>query len=291
MRKKEEMTKKEYAEKVAELIEGATVAEVVKNGITLTGVNIPVEGCDSLCACYYIDNDYENELSPNYSAIRAKEIVKNNDEKENKELKEIVNDIISYDKVKDRLALRMYHEDSAFGYTVYKSAKEYGFDDLILVPEIRFTTDEEDGSRKSVVVSDKLAKEWGMTEDDIFAQCIENIKDDYKIRSMIDVLTDLMHGRMSEDEIEEMKAEDDSGMYVISNESQIFGATAVLFAKEKLQEIFPNGYVILPSSVHEVIAVAYPEEVSQFDEMVQEVNQTQVEPEEVLANHAYIFKK
>ena len=49
----------------------------------------------------------------------------------------------------------------------------------------------------------------------------------------------------------------------------------------------------MPSSVHEVILVAKQEKdkKTDFNKMVQEVNQSQVEPQEWLSDHAYLYKK
>ena len=55
-------------------------------------------------------------------------------------------------------------------------------------------------------------------------------------------------------------------------------------------EIYPNGYIVLPSSVHEVIVLPYSEDQA-FNNMVNEVNESKVAAEEVLGHKAYLFKK
>ena len=60
---------------------------------------------------------------------------------------------------------------------------------------------------------------------------------------------------------------------------------------EKVYERIGENFYILPSSIHEVIVI--PESKSpmrpQLDCMIQEVNETQVEEEEVLSSHAYYY--
>ena len=58
-------------------------------------------------------------------------------------------------------------------------------------------------------------------------------------------------------------------------------------------QILKNDYYILPSSVHEVIIVPYSEILvcSKLDEMVREINITQVEEEDVLSNHVYLYDR
>ena len=60
---------------------------------------------------------------------------------------------------------------------------------------------------------------------------------------------------------------------------------------EKLKEMFPNGYIVLPSSVHEVIVVPNDDSIEalELDNMVNEVNDTKVLQEEQLGTKAYRF--
>lgn len=79
-------------------------------------------------------------------------------------------------------------------------------------------------------------------------------------------------------------------MYVVSNTSKIFGAISIIFdsTREKLRNAFPNGYMVLPSSIHEVIITEIKDK-SMLDNMVNEVNEAQVIEEEQLSNRAYMF--
>ena len=81
-------------------------------------------------------------------------------------------------------------------------------------------------------------------------------------------------------------------MYVISNSKKVNGAASMLYVDElfELSKKIGTSLYILPSSVHEVIAVSTemgnPETLS---EMVREVNDTQVSEEEQLSDHVYFF--
>ena len=84
-------------------------------------------------------------------------------------------------------------------------------------------------------------------------------------------------------------------MYVLSNNQRNYGAVSILYEGllkdigERLQE----DYYVLPSSVHEVIIV--PESNSpgqeELEHMIVEINETQVEPEEVLSDRAYYYSR
>ena len=78
----------------------------------------------------------------------------------------------------------------------------------------------------------------------------------------------------------------DDGTMVLTTESQAYGAIALISKAKELAELFPNGYVVLPSSVHEVIVREL--DGNDYTELVQCVNATEVDPEEQLSNHAYV---
>lgn len=86
-----------------------------------------------------------------------------------------------------------------------------------------------------------------------------------------------------------------SAMYVLSNCDRVFGASALLYSSsvKSLAEELNRNLIILPSSVHEVILL--PDdgmtEKEFYREMVREVNDTQVEPEERLSYNVYYYDR
>ena len=75
-------------------------------------------------------------------------------------------------------------------------------------------------------------------------------------------------------------------MYVATNEQCSLGAAVMRYPdfREKVRGMIRGDFYILPSSIHEVILV--PE---RMQEMVKEINQTGVAPEEVLSDSVYYF--
>lgn len=85
----------------------------------------------------------------------------------------------------------------------------------------------------------------------------------------------------------------DAHMYIISNDSGVKGAAAILNHDFLLNFAREHGYdklCILPSSIHEAIIIPVTEmtSIEDLDEMVKEVNATQVRPEEQLIDHALL---
>ena len=78
---------------------------------------------------------------------------------------------------------------------------------------------------------------------------------------------------------------------VVSNEERIFGAGTFIAELERLKRLYGKFYV-LPSSIHEVIAIPEnkcPFSKEQLDEQVREANKTEVAENEILSDHAYYF--
>lgn len=111
------------------------------------------------------------------------------------------------------------------------------------------------------------------------------------IQSELENSSSLLYKQL-EDEIEN---ENNIKMYVLSNTKGINGASAMLYKnviKDFANKINSDLY-ILPSSIHEIILVPCKNQISyhELSEMVFDVNQTQVSPEEILSNKVYYYNK
>ena len=82
-------------------------------------------------------------------------------------------------------------------------------------------------------------------------------------------------------------------MYVATNEQCSLGAAVMRYPdfREKVKGMIRGDFYILPSSIHEVILVpeSFGLEPERMQEMVKEINQTGVAPEEVLSDSMYYF--
>lgn len=84
-------------------------------------------------------------------------------------------------------------------------------------------------------------------------------------------------------------------IYVLSNESRFLGAACMLYdgLLEELSGMLDSDLYIIPSSVHEVLLVPSTAGMTleDFNAMIQEVNSTQLEPEEILSDHLYFYMR
>ena len=115
---------------------------------------------------------------------------------------------------------------------------------------------------------------WDKTEDDIYNLALENARDSFTDISMSEAL--------------DIPMPDGIGMRIITNVSKNYGATALLYPE--LFAKYGNSARILPSSIHEVIVVT--NNLTDDDDlaaMIMSVNETELNPEDVLSNHPYKY--
>lgn len=140
----------------------------------------------------------------------------------------------------------------------------------------------------SAKVDNKLAESLGFNEEQLFSLAVENTRKILPpcVKSINEVLRNMG--------IDLGEICPERTIWVISNDRGIDGAASMLYEGElhALAQELGTSLYILPSSVHEVIAVSAkmgePEKLAQ---MVYEINMGQVALEERLSNQVYHYDK
>lgn len=184
---------------------------------------------------------------------------------------------------KDKIRLEVVNKSMNEGLLKNTPHREVG-DDLAVIGRYQVVDD------GSAVISKELATRLGMTETEVIEAGIRNMEaEGYRVQSMISIMADMMG--LSEQETEQMFGQE-AGMYVVTNESKVYGATGLFVDKnlrKEVAEIIGEDYYILPSSIHECICVStttMSPEAARY--MVMEVNAGELLPEEVLSDHPYL---
>jgi hypothetical protein len=115
------------------------------------------------------------------------------------------------------------------------------------------------------------------------------------IRTMTEVMSDMLRKEGCNEEIIELMAPEDTlPMYVISNDLGINGAAILLMNDvfKELSDKLSSDLYILPSSIHELICIStkYGNQ-KDLKEMVTSVNDEQVAIEDRLSDNCYIYKR
>ena len=271
------MTKREYADAVAAIVNGE-VKEVNKtNGKKMIGIS--PKGDMAIRPIVYIDEMYDCDVSVENAAENVEDMfVKHADVGQDFD----PNNVGDFDKMRPLLRARLYNEKTVA--EVFESAKLFGFDDLIIIPYLEFMFKGQDAGIK---VNNQLLQKWGVDKETVISIAKANSEkySDFFLSPMSSVLCDLMEDDMPE-ELLDMPVP----MYVVSNKKKNFGAFGVIALADLIEEKFPNGYAVIPSSVHEVIII--PSDSEMYDtvkDMIGDVNTAMVSYQEILGWKPYYF--
>lgn len=169
------------------------------------------------------------------------------------------------------------------------------FHDLSVI--YRWVVDQSNEGLGQVLVSNEVAELAGMTEEELFRCAVENTKRINPICtvSMMDMLLGMLGCDIPQEFMDEKSSIADQ-LWVISNDRRINGAVSMLYEENlhQLAERLGDNLYILPSSIHEVIAVPAENAKDDLDylkEMVYTANMDAVLPEERLSNNVYHYDK
>lgn len=142
------------------------------------------------------------------------------------------------------------------------------------------------------LIMNSLADRLGLKEEQLYQYAMANQKTltPTTIKTMRQQIEELMDPDITDPVI----YTDDEFMFVITNEQGRYGATAILDTEtlQKLAEKLDSNLYIIPSSIHELIAIRESEiSVTKLSLMVKEINQSQVDLEDRLSNQIYHYDK
>lgn len=153
----------------------------------------------------------------------------------------------------------------------------------------------------TVLIQDSFLPLWGIDRDELLRAAKENTPCLLMpvIRGMGEVIAGLEDviaglpgswglcgaGRMAE-----------TGMYVLTNRHALNGSVCILYPGllKGLADRLQDDLCIIPSSIHEVLIIPAGKTAGNrewLSQMVQEVNRTQLEREEALADHVYYYSR
>ena len=170
------------------------------------------------------------------------------------------------------------------------------FQDLAII--YRVVVDERDDGVASAIISNEFAEIIDKSEAELFELAAENTRriNPVKICGMSEIMRELL-GDMP-DEMKDMmfmpEEQATEMIYVISNKRNLNGAVSMIYedALNELAESIKEDLYILPSSVHEVLAVpASCNSPETLADMVHEINMMQVSLEDRLSNQVYHYDR
>ena len=205
--------------------------------------------------------------------------------------------VLDFESVKDRICYKLVNAD--WNKERLSDIPYMAFHDLALIPYIVVSNDKNGIS--SVTINDDMLERWNIDKEVLFDLAKQNTRRLFrdKIDTMINIIGDIMSansGEFEEDYLNEMEATGEMpGMYVCTNETKTNGAGVILYdgLLRDFSDTINDSFYILPSSIHETIFVPDSEnlDAGYLKFLVNEINQTVVQSDEVLSNNVYYYNR
>lgn len=266
------------------------IREVVKNGGTLTGLSIRKSSDKSAVPTLYLD-DYFVAYLEGMALSEAIDIIadtyeradNNKSEVLGNKAQDIVNNLTDYNAVKDLIIPRVVAVEGNEEYLNTYPSSKHG--DLTTTYRIVLTAE------ASIPIPSELLERWGISLEELDKKAMENFKENpkTKVTSMLEILA--ASGNFPEEMLEDMRGTD-ADQIIITNESKALGATNLLDTDTlDAIEATKGKFFILPSSIHECIIMpkSFGANVAELEDMVREVNRTQVAPQERLSDNVFEY--
>lgn len=196
-----------------------------------------------------------------------------------------VHTISNFDITKDKIVYKIIHAPQ--NKVLLETLPHVLYLDFAIVFYILFDVDE--NGTATIPVTDDLIQLWETTLKEIYELAKQNTPRLLPpvFKPMRVVIEELL-GNPCENEFQA-----DDIMFVLTNSLRSLGAACILY-EDLLMHIgnfLKENFYILPSSIHEIIVIPESQAPNKdaLNEMITEVNETQVEPEDVLSDHVYYY--
>ncbi len=301
------------------------ISKVKKNnGVILCGITILGENTN-ISPTIYLEEYYENYRTKKQSIGEiVMDIIRIND-MHGDSVSVNMDFFTDYENVKDKIAFKLVNTEK--NTELLKEIPSVPYLDMSII--FYYIMESEVFGDASILIYHNHIKMWNVTVEELYEAALVNtpLLLPAKIKSMEEVMRDIIKEDIlqhcdnymeqfgvSVDEIPEYQNKEDwitpvtdkmlgqifeeknaCPMYVLTNQKKLFGAACMTYQgvlKEFAGKVNDN-FFVLPSSVHEVILIPDGnfESPKRLEDMVKEVNESQVTREEVLTDSVYFYCK
>ena len=168
--------------------------------------------------------------------------------------------------------------------------------DLAIVFSLGFKSD----GYMTITINNNLMEVWGKSVKELYEQTKKStpLLFDVSFNSINDVLLELAKERLK-NEADALESAEKTlkniglPLYILTNEIGINGSAVMLYegVLKEIAEGFGSDLIILPSSIHEVLILAYEEDLnmSELKEMVYMINRSEVPVVDILSDNVYRY--
>ena len=203
-------------------------------------------------------------------------------------------------RLREKIVCKLINEEANQQFLQDKPYSK--LEDLAVVYQILM--DKTGEGTATITITDNLMDGYGITLEELHDQALQNMDtlQPHSFKGMNETVAEMIavdiarEQNIDMDEAKEMAIQMmpdiPDTMFVLTNDTKVNGAAAIL-NDEIRQEIAEKvgDFYMLPSSIHETLIIPKDAgmEFKELEQMVQEVNQTQVTPGERLSDHVYEY--
>ncbi len=190
-----------------------------------------------------------------------------------------------YDQMKSKLSMEVVSAERNAEFL--ENVPHENMEDMAVV--YRFVLDSSDSGNGTILVTNQMLDQYGITKEQLKNDAMENAPEirPSEIRGMSEVMSELAPGMIPE------IAPEDEQMFVATVPDKTHGAGVIAYPNfmEDAAQKMGGDFFVLPSSIHEVLLVKDNGQMTakELENMVKEVNATQVEPADQLTDHVYHY--
>lgn len=190
-----------------------------------------------------------------------------------------------FERIRNRISFRLINRAS--NPELLADIPYLPFLDLAIV--FFFTLEDEIIGNSTVLIHNSHLNLWEITAKELFrlAQTNSRFLTGYEIIPMERLL-------FPDAKKETLPPSSASEIFVLSNRTRVFGAACLLYDDilASFAGMLQDDFYVLPSSIHEVLLlpVKHSPSPNSLLEMVREVNEQEVAPEDILSNQVYLYR-
>ena len=194
-----------------------------------------------------------------------------------------------YEAAKDYLFIRVANKEANADVLAGMPHKEV--EDLAITYHVLVNHDQ--NGIASAPVTDDLLRHYGVTAEQLHEDAIANSQ--RMLPAQLDSMQNMLFGMMTPEASDTLRDEPYPGstMLVLTNNVQLNGAAALFYpgVMDQAAERLGGNFIVLPSSTHEVIMIPADgmTDFRSLEQMVKDINRSQVAPEERLSDHVYHY--
>lgn len=291
------MNYNEFQETLLKELESRLDSHISLNPITTTKNNNTLKhgiefynDTSNISPVLYLDEWYEFYLTGKSLSQIAEDIVELYHQATNVSFTD-TEMLLDYEKLEEKILYKLVNFKA--NQSLLKDIPHIPYLDLAIVFYVLL--DCKDSRMATVLIRNEHLKTWGKDLNTVFSDARKNTPRVFpaELTPMSDFLQNTIPNSnefIDPDRDCVMKSE----LFILSNAIRQHGAICTLYddIMNQIGKTLQDDFFVIPSSVHEVLLLkASDTDCMELNEIIREVNETTVIPEEILSDHAYFYSR